>query len=75
MHQPLLGGGGLQGQATDIKIQADHIIHLREKLNGMLSEYTGQSIETIDKDTDRDNYMTAEEACAYGIIDKVITNR
>ncbi len=75
IHQPLLGGGGLQGQATDIKIHADHIIHLREKLNGMLSEYTGQSIETIDKDTDRDNYMTAEEACAYGIIDKVITNR
>lgn len=75
IHQPLLGGGGLQGQATDIKIHADHIIHLREKLNGMLSQYTGQSIETINKDTDRDNYMTAEEACAYGIIDKVITNR
>lgn len=74
IHQPLLGGG-LQGQASDIKIHADHIIRLREKLNGMLAEYTGQSVETINRDTDRDNYMTAQEACAYGLIDKVITNR
>ena len=75
IHQPLLAGGGLQGQASDIKIHADHIIHTKDKLNRMLSEYTGQSLETIQKDTDRDNYMTAEEACAYGLIDKVITHR
>ncbi len=73
IHQPLMGG--LQGQASDIKIHADHIIRTKEKLNRMLSEYTGQSLETIQKDTDRDNYMSAEEACAYGLIDKVITHR
>ncbi len=73
IHQPLMGG--LQGQASDIKIHADHIIRTKEKLNRMLAEYTGQSLETIQKDTDRDNYLTAEEACAYGLIDKVITNR
>ena len=72
-HQPLMGG--LQGQASDIKIHADHIVRTKEKLNRMLSEYTGQSLETIQKDTDRDNYMSAEEACAYGLIDKVITHR
>ena len=73
IHQPLMGG--LQGQASDIKIHADHIVRTKEKLNRMLSEYTGQSLETIQKDTDRDNYLTAEEACAYGLIDKVITHR
>ena len=73
IHQPLMGG--LQGQASDIKIHADHIIRTKEKLNKMLSEYTGQSLDTIQKDTDRDNYMSAEEACAYGLIDKVITHR
>ncbi|MBP1581402.1 MAG: ATP-dependent Clp endopeptidase proteolytic subunit ClpP [Oscillospiraceae bacterium] len=73
IHQPLLGG--LQGQATDIKIHADHIIRIKNKLNGMLSEYTGQPLETIQNDTERDNYMTAEEACAYGLVDKVITQR
>lgn len=73
IHQPLLGG--LQGQATDIKIHADHIIHIKNKLNGMLSEYTGQPLETIQRDTERDNFMSAEEACAYGLIDKVITQR
>ena len=73
IHQPLLGG--LQGQASDIKIHADHIIHIKNKLNTMLSDYTGQPLETIQRDTDRDNYMTAEEACAYGLIDKVITQR
>ncbi len=73
IHQPLMGG--LQGQASDIKIHADHIIRTKEKLNRMLSEYTGQSLETIQKDTDRDNYMSADEACAYGLIDKVITHR
>ena len=73
IHPPLMGG--LQGQASDIKIHADHIVRTKEKLNRMLSEYTGQSLETIQKDTDRDNYMSAEEACAYGLIDKVITHR
>ena len=73
IHQPLMGG--LQGQASDIKIHADHIVRTKEKLNRMLSEYTGQSLETIQKDTDRDNYMSADEALEYGLIDKVFTNR
>ena len=73
IHQPLMGG--LQGQASDIKIHADHIVRTKEKLNRMLSEYSGQSLVTIQKETDRDNYMSAEEACAYGLIDKVITHR
>ncbi len=74
IHQPLIGGG-LSGQASDIKIHADHLVRIKNKLNGMLSEYTGQPLETIQKDTDRDNYLTADEACAYGLIDKVITQR
>lgn len=73
IHQPLMSG--LQGQATDIKIHADHIIRTKEKLNKMLAEYTGQPLETIQNDTERDNYMSADEACAYGLIDKVITQR
>ena len=73
IHQPLLGG--LQGQATDIKIHADHIVHTREKLNKMLSEYTGQPVETINRDTERDNFMTAQQALEYDLIDKVITSR
>ena len=73
IHQPLLGG--LQGQATDIKIHADHIVRTREKLNKRLSEYTGQPVETINRDTERDNFMTAQEALEYGLIDKVITSR
>ena len=72
IHQPL---GGTRGQATDIKIHADHIIRTREKLNKLLSEHTGRSIEEIARDTERDNYLTAEEACAYGLIDKVITKK
>ena len=72
IHQPL---GGTRGQASDIKIHADHIIRIREKLNKMLSEQTGQSLETIERDTERDNYMTADEACAYGLVDKVITKK
>ncbi len=71
IHQPLLGG--LQGQATDIKIHADHIVRIREKLNRIFSEQTGKPIEQIQADTERDNYMTADEACAYGLIDKVVT--
>ena len=73
IHQPLMGG--LQGQATDIKIHADHIIRMKKKLNTIMSERTGQPLEVIDRDTERDNFMTAEEAKAYGLIDKVIEKR
>ena len=72
IHQPL---GGMQGQASDIKIHADRIIAIRAKLNKILSEQTGKPLKTIEKDTERDNFMTAEEACAYGLIDKVITKK
>ena len=73
IHQPLLGG--LQGQATDIKIHSDHIVSTREKLNRILSERTGQPIEKIQADTERDNFMTAQQALEYGIIDKVLEKR
>ena len=72
IHQPL---GGARGQATDIKIHADHIIKTREKLNRILSEKTGQPLSKIEKDTDRDNFMTAQEALEYGLIVKVMTKR
>ncbi len=72
IHQPL---GGAQGQATDIEIQAREILYLRERLNMILAEKTGQSIEQIAKDTDRDNFMSAEQAVEYGMIDKVLTHR
>ena len=72
IHQPL---GGVNGQAEDIKIHAEWILKTREKLNRILAANTGQPLERIDKDTDRDNFMGAEEAAAYGLIDKVITNR
>ena len=72
IHQPL---GGMQGQASDIKIHADHIIRIREKLNTILAEQTGHSYEEIARDTERDNFMTAEQACEYGLIDKVITKK
>ena len=72
IHQPL---GGMQGQATDIKIHADRIIKIKEKLNKLLSEQTGKPLEVIERDTERDNFMTAEEACAYGLVDKVITKK
>lgn len=75
IHQPLIGGGGISGQATEIQIHSDHIIKTREKINQILAERTGQDIETIRKDTDRDNYMSAEEALKYGIIDEIITER
>lgn len=73
IHQPLIGGG-LSGQTTEIKIHADHMVRTREKLNRILSERTGQSIETIEKDTERDHYMTAVEAKEYGLIDEIMTN-
>ena len=69
IHQPL---GGAQGQATEIEIAAKHILRTKEKLNSILSERTGQPMDVIVRDTDRDNYMTAEEAKAYGLIDQVI---
>ncbi|MGB8956883.1 MAG: ATP-dependent Clp endopeptidase proteolytic subunit ClpP [Tumebacillaceae bacterium] len=70
IHQPL---GGAQGQASDIKIHAEWILKTREKLNRILAERSGQSLERLDKDTDRDNYMTAQEAAEYGLIDQVIS--
>ncbi len=72
IHQPL---GGAQGQASDIKIQADHIIKIKNKLNKILSENTNTPIEQVEKDTDRDNYLSAEEALNYGIIDKIFEKR
>ena len=69
IHQPL---GGFKGQASDIKITADHILGIKSKLNSILSEATGQQLEVIERDTDRDNYMSSHEACEYGLIDKVI---
>ncbi len=72
IHQPL---GGTRGQATDIKIHADHIIKIRAKLNRLLSEQTGKDLETIERDTERDNFMSADEACAYGLVDKVISKK
>ncbi len=75
IHQPLIGGGGISGQTTEIKIHADHMVRTREKLNKLLSDRTGQSLETIEKDTERDNYMTAEEALKYGLIDGILDKR
>lgn len=72
IHQPL---GGMQGQASDIKIHADHIIAIRTKMNELLSQMTGQPLDVIIKDTDRDNYFSADEAKAYGLIDEVVTKK
>ena len=72
IHQPL---GGVNGQAEDIKIHAEWILKTREKLNHILAENTGQTLDKIEHDTDRDNFMGADEACQYGLIDKVITSR
>ena len=72
IHQPL---GGAQGQASDIKIQADHILFIRNRMNTLLAQMTGQPMEVIERDTDRDNWMTAEDAVKYGIIDKIVEKR
>ena len=72
IHQPL---GGMQGQATDIKIHADRIIRMKDKLNNILSENTGRPLEEIVRDTERDNFMSAQEALDYGLVDKIITAR
>jgi len=75
IHQPLIGGHGLSGQTTDIKIHTDHLVKTREKMNKLLSDKTGQPIEKIWEDTERDNYMTAEEALKYGLIDGILDKR
>lgn len=75
IHQPLIGGNGISGQTTEIKIHADHMVKTREKLNKLLSDRTGQPLEVIEKDTERDNYMTAEEALKYGLIDGILEKR
>ncbi|MDE7297141.1 MAG: ATP-dependent Clp endopeptidase proteolytic subunit ClpP [Clostridia bacterium] len=72
IHQPL---GGAQGQASDIKIQAEHILRIKAKMNKILAENTGKPIQIIEQDTDRDNYLTAEQALTYGLIDRVYTKR
>lgn len=72
IHQPL---GGAQGQASDISIHAEHILKTRDRLNGIIAKHTGQKISTVEKDTDRDNFMPADEAVKYGLVDKVITSR
>jgi len=72
IHQP---SGGAQGQATDIEIQAREILYLRERLNGILAEKTGKTVEEIARDTERDNFMSADAAAEYGLIDKVLTTR
>ena len=77
IHQPLIGGqgGGISGQTTDVKIYSDHLVATREKMNRMMSEYTGQPLEKIAQDTERDNFMTALQAKEYGLIDDVIAHR
>ena len=75
IHQPLIAGGGLSGQCTDIKIHSDHMVATREKLNRILAENSGKSIEQIAIDTERDNYLSAQEAADYGLVDKVIAHR
>ena len=78
IHQPLIAGGqggGLSGQATDIKIHADHLVRTRAKMNRLLSEYAGQPLEKVELDTERDNFLSAQEAKEYGLIDEVITHR
>lgn len=72
IHQPLIGGGGISGQCTDIKIHSDHMVYTREKLTRFIAEHTGQPIEKVQIDTERDKYLTAQEALEYGIIDKVL---
>lgn len=72
IHQPLIGGSGLSGQATEIEIHAKHLLKVKEKLNRILAERTGQSLEKIERDTDRDHYMSAEEAKEYGLIDQIL---
>ena len=75
IHQPLISGGGISGQCTDIKIHSDHMVETRRKLNEILAANTGKPIDVIERDTERDNYLTAQEALEYGLVDKVIEHR
>lgn len=75
IHQPLIGGGGISGQCTDIKIHSDHLVRTRDKMNSILAANTGKSVEEVARDTERDNYLTAQQALEYGLIDKVIEHR
>ena len=75
IHQPAIHGNGVQGQATDIQIVTQHILQSRQRLNRILSENTGKSIEEIAADTERDHYMSAQEALEYGLIDKILDRR
>ena len=75
IHQPLISGGGISGQVTDIQIRSDYLLRTKERLNHILSENTGKDYETICRDTERDNFMTADEALKYGLIDKVFDSR
>lgn len=72
IHQPLIGGQGISGQTTDIQIHANHMVHIRNKMNTLLSQYTGQPLDVITRDTERDNYMTAQQAKEYGLIDDIL---
>ncbi len=72
IHQPL---GGFQGQASDIQIHAQEILTIKKRLNNMLAEHTGQPLEVVERDTDRDNFMSAEQAVEYGLVDAVLSNR
>ncbi len=73
IHQPLISGGGLSGQTTDIKIYTDHLVETKKKMNEILAERTGQTYEKLCEDTERDNFMTAQEAKEYGLVDEIIT--
>lgn len=75
IHQPLISGGGINGQATEIEIEAKEIIDTKRRLNGILAKHTGQSIEKIERDSERNFYLSAEEAKAYGLIDEVISRK
>lgn len=75
IHQPLIGGNGISGQTTDIKIHAEQMIKTRERLTKILSDKTGKPLEKVMEDTERDHYMTAEEALEYGLIDEILTKR
>lgn len=75
IHQPLISGGGISGQTTEIKIHADHMVRSRERLSKILADRTGKTVEQIMEDTERDNWLTAEEALEYGLIDEILYNR
>ena len=74
IHQPLVSGGGIQGQVTDIRRRSEWLQRTKDKMNRMLAENTGKPLEQVQQDTERDNFMTAEEAVAYGLVDKIITH-